>query len=184
MRSLFNWLQATGAWRLSPFSLPSPHAAGTPELREWCRLAGGLALLLSRTSPADLEQKYAASLRLYALARRSLSRGQGVPADPPRLKLVLQDIEAAADPATLASARLVLSSWRRRGEKERAGRESQQKADARRREGPASSQQPARAADFDNAETQLLHEVFDARANALRKTVAGARTTTTGFDTP
>jgi hypothetical protein len=183
MRSLFNWLQAAGAWRLSPFSLPSPHAAGTPELREWCRLAGGLALLLSRTSPADLEQKYAASVRLYDLARRSLSRGQGVPADPPLLKLVLLEIEAAADPGTRASARLVLSSWRRRGEKERAGRESQQK-DARRREGPASSQQSTRGADFDTAQTQLLHEVFDARANALRKTVAGARTTTTGFDAP
>jgi hypothetical protein len=178
MPGFLQWVGSSGAWLCSPFAaLPSLHVVKDAELQEWCTLAGGLALILSRATPRELEDRFSSTRDVYLHVRRRLGQARTPKASAALLAKVVREIEAVADPMTKASARARLKTRLQRDSAAAPlstspsvlGSES---GWSRRSHSPNSTGH----ADFDSAETQFSADVFTTRSAALRKSVAGART--------
>lgn len=98
---------AAPRWIPSEFSeLPALAGSDRQDERDWCVLAGGVALLLSRCTPRGAQRAFPASLEAWRSLRRQLKDADG----PVRLPLqVLNDlrheIAGVADAATCDAAR-------------------------------------------------------------------------------
>lgn len=96
-------------WIRSAFSdLPDPRttAHSDRDQRHWLVLAGGLALILSRATDAELVGRFPATASLYQAIRR------GNPIDPNLVNDAMHEIVDVADPITKAAAKLCLHSCR------------------------------------------------------------------------
>lgn len=154
MDILNRWL-SQGKWSRSRFSdLPELKQDDSAELQNWCAAAGGMALILSRASSAELSQRFAATHDLYQLLRRRLREGQRIDAGATLVGEALHEIAGVADPLTKAS----LQSCFRYCLKQRPARRN--------------SQPPA-----DSPETLMNSDLFFERSKVLREKIATARST-------
>jgi len=65
--SLFSLFAHAGAWQVSEYcALPRVASADDESLRDYCLIAGGLALVLSRCPQELAARRFAATLQLYA----------------------------------------------------------------------------------------------------------------------
>ena len=104
MQTLTRWLDSYGFPRAQSFELPyrcDDHERG---LQHCFVLAGGLALILSRARPMEIEERFSASRELYLLLRSRLRKGRNFVPAPDLLNDVLHEIASVADPLTNASA--------------------------------------------------------------------------------
>lgn len=207
MGSIMSWVRASSGWVKSPFGdLPSLRADDTPAHQTWLILAGGMALLLSRASEAELEERFAATRHVYAVARARLQKRRLPKPEPTLLRDALQEIANLADPMTKEAGRECLArSVERLTTKARAGGPASTSSAPSSNAGgsapvPLSSHQSTQAsthaqslapvtaaglvniATTDNEETQLDLDLLFERTRRLRDTVAWARTTTFGQD--
>jgi hypothetical protein len=192
MGPIISWVRAAGGWVRSPFGdLPALRADDAMTHQTWLILAGGMALILSRASKAELETRYAATRQVYAVARARLEKKRLPKPDATLLRDALHEIANLADPMTKEAGRECLMRV-----VERLARKSGAPAPVSSNP-PTSSQStasltpgqaplPATAAapepERDHAETQLDLDLLFERSNKLRGTVATARSTTFGPD--
>lgn len=170
MAKLLGWLRQQGAWiRSSRYELPAVQDTGVPaDLQQWCALAGGLALVLSRESPADVPKRYPLADAVFERIRHVLQQGEEPRISRRVLMALATEIDAVADPLTKASCLACLRARDISGTS--TGSNTLSLSGAPRRELP-----DAQRADFDDQVTQLSLEVFSRRSEQLRRTVAGAR---------
>ncbi len=206
MATIISWVRATGGWLRSPFGDLPVLRADDPQVHQtWLILAGGIALILSRASKAELETRFSAARQVYALTRARLEKRRLPKPEPTLLRDALHEIANLADPMTKEAgreclARTVERMARKAGAAQPAstGPASLQSSSA-----PLSSQvapsqvapstqatqgtqsteaAPALAAADDHPATQLDLDLLFERSNKLRGTVAFARSTTFGQD--
>jgi hypothetical protein len=75
--SVFHRLDHLSPWRHAPFDiseLPQPAACADETTRRLLLVAGGLALVLSRCNPKEVERQYPSAYELYRLLRSELKR--------------------------------------------------------------------------------------------------------------
>ena len=195
MGPIISWVRAAGGWVRSPFGdLPALRADDAMTHQTWLLLAGGMALILSRASKAELETRYAATRQVYAVARARLEKKRLPKPEATLLRDALHEIANLADPMTKEAGRECLMRV-----VERLARKSGAPAPVSSNP-PHSSQStashttgqapltptaaaPAPEPERDHAETQLDLDLLFERSNKLRGTVATARSTTFGPDT-
>lgn len=169
MATLLGWLRQQGAWiRSQHYELPAvQHACVSAELRPWCALAGGLALVLSRQATAEVQGSYPIAAAVFERVRQSLEAGREPRVSRKVLLYLAKEIEAVADPLTRASC-LACMSRPRKGASTFSDSVSLS-------EMSCSATSNGQLADFDDYVTQLSPDVFSRRSEQLRRTVAGAR---------
>lgn len=97
---------ATPRWVATEFSeLPALGDADDEDERDWCVLAGGLALLLSRCTPRGAQRHFPASLQAWRSLKRQLKNHAPVRLPLGVLNELRHEIAAVADEATRAAAR-------------------------------------------------------------------------------
>ena len=192
MAPIISWVRGSGGWVRSRFGdLPTLHADDTPVHQTWLILAGGIALILSRASKAELETRFAASHQLYALAHGRLQKKRLPKPDPTLLRDALQEIANLADPMTKEAGRECLS---RAVERLSSKRGSAPSTSAAHSSSPPSTETastqiastqaaPAGESVRDHEVTQIDLDLLFERSNKLRDTVAWKRSTTFGQDT-
>jgi hypothetical protein len=75
LSTVLSRLASSGFWRASSFSdLPEPYPDAPATTRQMLLLAGGLALLLSRCLPEQIDRDFPHARDLYAQLRRDLKR--------------------------------------------------------------------------------------------------------------
>lgn len=101
------WRRPEPRWIPSEFSeLPAPGHADRVDERDWCVLAGGLALLLSRCTPRGAHRHFPASLQAWRSLKRQLKNEAAPPALPLGvLNELRHEIAGVADAATCDAAR-------------------------------------------------------------------------------
>jgi len=111
LQGLWCWMGSRGAWFRSRYSdLPQLRADAASEVKHYCVIAGGLALILSRRPPRALAGRFMASQELYQLLRRQL-RGRGHAAPSAELlSEVMHEVATVADPSTRAALRTCLAA--------------------------------------------------------------------------
>lgn len=88
-------------WDSSEFSgLPSVTQLPGKELRDYALVAGGLALVLSRCSPAAVERDFQATSQAWRSLRRQMARSRGVQLPPQLLIDASHEVAQYADAAT------------------------------------------------------------------------------------
>jgi hypothetical protein len=200
MATIISWVRATGGWLRSPFGDLPVLRADDPQVHQtWLILAGGIALILSRASKAELETRFFAARQIYALTRARLEKRRLPKPEPTLLRDALHEIANLADPMTKEAGRECLSRT-----VERMARKSGAALPAS--TGPASLQStsappssqvapsqvtqsthgtqaaPALPPVEDHQATQIDLDLLFERSNKLRGTVAFARSTTFGQD--
>jgi hypothetical protein len=194
MGSIIGWVRATRGWVRSPFGdLPRLRADDAMTHQTWLILAGGMALLLSRASSAELKERFAATRQVYAVARARLEKRRLPKPDAALLRDALREIANLADPMTREAGRECLARVVERGAR-KAGAPSDssnppasmQSAAASLTTGQAPLAPAAGAAgepaEPEHAETRLDLYLLFARSSKLCGTVATARSTTFGQD--
>lgn len=194
MGSIIGWVRATRGWVRSPFGdLPRLRADDAMAHQTWLILAGGMALLLSRASSAELKERFAATRQVYAIARARLEKRRLPKPDAELLRDALREIANLADPMTKEAGRECLARVVERGVR-KGGAPSTVSSNP-----PASTQSAAslttgqaplaptavaagEPAEPEHAETRLDLDLLFERSNKLRGTVATARSTTFGND--
>jgi hypothetical protein len=98
---------AAPRWIPSEFSeLPALGDADSQDERDWCVLAGGLALLLSRCTPCGAQRHFPASLQAWRSLKRQLKNEQAPVRLPLRvLNELRHEIASVADAGTRDAAR-------------------------------------------------------------------------------
>lgn len=203
MATIISWVRATGGWLRSPFGDLPVLRADDPQVHQtWLILAGGIALILSRASKAELETRFNAARQVYALIRARLEKRRLPKPEPTLLRDALHEIANLADPMTKEAGRECLARTVERMARKAgaatpasAGPSSLQSTSA-----PPSSQvapsqvtqstqatasvqdAPAAPAVDDHPATQIDLDLLFERSNKLRGTVAFARSTTFGQD--
>lgn len=206
MATIISWVRATGGWLRSPFGDLPVLRADDPQVHQtWLILAGGIALILSRASKAELETRFNAARQVYALVRARLEKRRLPKPEPTLLRDALHEIANLADPMTKEAGRECLARTVERmarksgtGTPASTGPASLQSTSA-----PPSSQvapsqvtQSAQAPQAtpspealpalppveDHQATQIDLDLLFERSNKLRGTVAFARSTTFGQD--
>jgi hypothetical protein len=171
----------------------------------WLILAGGIALILSRASKAELETRFCAARQVYALTRARLEKRRLPKPEPTLLRDALHEIANLADPMTKEAGRECLARTVERLAR-KAGAAlpaSTGPASLQSTSAPPSSQvapsqvtpstqatqgtqstqaAPAAVAADDHPATQIDLDLLFERSNKLRGTVAFARSTTFGQD--
>lgn len=170
MAILFPWMRAQGAWiHAHKYELPALHHVEVPpELRQWCALAGGLALILSREGPQDLPSRYPTARVVFKTARRCLQSGQAPRISGKLLRLLAEEIEAVADPLTKAACRACMRPAR-------SGSGSGTDTGTLNTTESTQGGLMDTSMDLDDPVTVLSADVFTARSEVLRQTLAGAR---------
>lgn len=195
MGSFIGWVRATRGWVRSPFGdLPRLRADDAMAHQTWLILAGGMALILSRASSAELKERFAATRQVYAIARTRLEKRRLPKPDAALLRDALREIANLADPMTKEAGRECLNRVVERGAR-KGGTPSTVSSNP-----PASTQSAAASlatgqaplapaagaaadpAEPEHAETRLDLDLLFERSNKLRGTVATARSTTFGQD--
>ncbi|NNU44328.1 hypothetical protein [Ramlibacter montanisoli] len=177
--------------------------ADDPQVHQtWLILAGGIALILSRASKAELETRFCAARQVYALVRARLEKRRLPKPEPTLLRDALHEIANLADPMTKEAGRECLARTVERmarkagtGTPASTGPASLQSTGAPPSSHVAPSQvtQSAQAAPLpepapaappaeDHQATQIDLDLLFERSNKLRGTVAFARSTTFGQD--
>lgn len=201
MATIISWVRATGGWLRSPFGDLPVLRADDPQVHQtWLILAGGIALILSRASKAELETRFCASRQVYALVRARLEKRRLPKPEPTLLRDALHEIANLADPMTKEAGRECLSRTVERMARKSgaATAASTGPASLQSTSAPPSSQvapsqvtqsaqampEPAPAApvEEDHQATQIDLDLLFERSNKLRGTVAFARSTTFGQD--
>jgi hypothetical protein len=192
MGSIIGWVRATRGWVRSPFGdLPLLRADDAMAHQTWLILAGGMALLLSRASGTELEERFAATRKVYAIARARLEKKRLPKPDAALLRDALQEIANLADPMTKEAGRECLARVVERGAR-KAGAPSDSSNPPASMQSAAGSLTTGQAplapaaagepAEPEHAETRLDLDLLFERSNKLRGTVATARSTTFGQD--
>ena len=110
MATIISWVRATGGWLRSPFGDLPVLRADDPQVHQtWLILAGGIALILSRASKAELETRFNASRQVYALTRARLEKRRLPKPEPTLLRDALHEIANLADPMTKEAGRECLA---------------------------------------------------------------------------
>lgn len=193
MATIISWVRANTGWLRSPYGdLPVLRADDPQAHQTWLILAGGIALILSRASKAELETRFAAAREVHAIARARLHKKRLPKPEPTLLRDALQEIGNLADPMTKEAGRECLART-----VERVARKSGAPVAIPANTGPASLQssaplssqaistQTTAAAPVEPEEhqaTQIDLDLLFERSNKLRGTVAWARSTTFGPD--
>ena len=170
MAAFLKWLGSGGAWiRSLQYELPVvQEPAVRPELRHWCALAGGLALILSRATAKDIESSLRTTSTVYRQLRKCLQAGEAPRLATRLLSLLADEIDAVADPVTKAACRRCMRKPRAQSPSEAALARATESTGGR-----AIGGGPGK--DFEDVETQLSLDVFARRSHASRRTVAGTR---------
>jgi hypothetical protein len=195
MGSIIGWVRATRGWVRSPFGdLPLLRADDAMAHQTWLILAGGMALLLSRASSAELEERFVATRKVYAIARARLEKKRLPKPDAALLRDALHEIANLADPMTKEAGRECLARVVERGAR-KGGAPSTVSSNP-----PASTQSAAASlttgqaplapaagaagepAEPEHEETRLDLDLLFERSNKLRGTVATKRSTPHGQD--
>jgi hypothetical protein len=191
MGTIMSWVRGSSGWERSPYGdLPSLRAEDTSAHQTWLILAGGIALLLSRASKAELSSRFAAARQVYAHAHGRLQKRRLPKPDPELLRDALQEIANLADPMTKEAGRECLARTVERASGKARSKYSAPSAAA----GPLSSSPPTAANSShvastqtaaisdveDNAATQIDLDLLFERSTKLRDAVAWRRSTTFG----
>lgn len=194
MGSIMSWVRATGGWVRSPYGdLPMLRVDDTPVHQTWLILAGGLGLVLSRASRAELEGRYAAARQIYAIVYARLNKRRLPKPDPALLRDALQEIANIADPMTREAGRECLARCVERvAAKGRGGdlpstsaaplTSSQVTPPVSTHAAPSTQAATLVPPPEDHQVTQLDLDLLFERSNKLRGTVAFARSTINGAD--
>ena len=203
MATIISWVRATGGWLRSPFGDLPVLRADDPQVHQtWLILAGGIALILSRASKAELETRFNAARLVYALIRARLEKRRLPKPEPSLLRDALHEIANLADPMTKEAGRECLARTVERMARKSgaatpasAGPVSLQSTSAppssqvapsqvtQSTQATASAQDaPAAPPVDDHPATQIDLDLLFERSNKLRGTVAFARSTTFGQD--
>ena len=192
MGPIISWVRAAGGWVRSPFGdLPALRADDAMTHQTWLILAGGMALILSRASKAELETRYAATRQVYAVARARLDKKRLPKPDATLLRDALHEIANLADPMTKEAGRECLMRVVERLARKSGApapvssnppSSSQSTASQTTGQAPLTATAGAPEPERDHAETQLDLDLLFERSNKLRGTVATARSTTFGPD--
>lgn len=195
MGRIISWVRAAGGWVRSPFGdLPALRADDAMTHQTWLLLAGGMALILSRASKAELETRFAATRQVYAVARARLEKKRLPKPEATLLRDALHEIANLADPMTKEAGRECLMRVVERLARKSGApapvssnppSSSQSTASLTTGQAPLTATAAAAAPEpeRDHAETQLDLDLLFERSNKLRGTVATARSTTFGPDT-
>lgn len=190
MDLLAQWMTSKGSWHCGEFSdLPMPGRDAGPALQQWTIVAGGLALILSRASPAEASERFPASLQLYDLLREALRQRVPVGAGAGLLGEAMHEIAPIADPLTKTSLQ---ARFQAALQKTAEGPSTQPPASQHAESRAMPSSQPQarssrrpcsiREAEEEASTTVVSLEVFSERSSTLRKSLATARAT--GFAEP
>lgn len=204
MATIISWVRATGGWLRSPFGDLPVLRADDPQVHQtWLILAGGIALILSRASKAELDTRFCAARQVYALVRARLEKRRLPKPEPTLLRDALHEIANLADPMTKEAGRECLArTVERMARKSGAATPaSTGPASLQSTSAPPSSQvapsqvthsaqaslatpspEPAVPPVEDHQATQIDLDLLFERSNKLRGTVAFARSTTFGQD--
>jgi hypothetical protein len=199
MGTIISWVRATGGWVRSPFGdLPTLKADDTALHQTWLILAGGMALILSRASKSELEERFAATREVYVIARTRLQKRRLPKPEPTLLRDALQEIANLTDPMTKEAGRECLARCVERiAAKSRGAAAAAAAAESSAHSSAppasthaasthaastqvASTQAASTQAVEDHQATQIDLELLFERSNKLRGTVAWARSTTFG----
>lgn len=97
---MFNLFERSKGWLNSEYcALPRVPAVGDDCLRDYCLIAGGLALVLSRCPRSVAARRFRAASRLYLELDKKL-RGRGVGVDPQLICEVSHEVAEFTDRAT------------------------------------------------------------------------------------
>lgn len=194
MQQLFQWMGSKGAWSCSRFSdLPQLKHDQQSPAHHWCVVAGGLALILSRTTAAQRSAHFHATQALYEMLRESLRHGRRPRAGAALIGDVMHEVAQIADPMTHASLGACFRECLQRSKTDEDSRAfalsslgastttatawpafSRVIASSR---GAANTRVSASSfADMDDAPTVMPSNLLDERSHALRQAVANART--------
>jgi len=195
MQSIISWVRGTSGWEPSRYGeLPRLRADDTQVHQTWLIFAGGLALILSRASRAELESRFAASRKVYAVAYGRLRKRRLPKPEPELLRNALREVSNLADPMTLEAGReCMLRLLERRSGPHRgmastsAGSIGSSQVSSQANSAAAPLMAAAVAPDAEPATeqhpaTQLDLDLLFERSNKLRGAVAWARNTTFGPD--
>lgn len=184
---MMRWIKKRAtAWHRSDIAdLPTVRPETTRALQNWLVLAGGLALVLSRATRDELDNRFRCSRYLYEQLRARLREGKSTPnIGPDLVGETMHEITGVADPMTLAAGRacfaVCIAAERRRsaaGQIDAAVRGPQPDR------GSQVSQQQSTglpAAREEAASTQVNLDLLMERSSKLRSALAFARTTTFG----
>ena len=196
MGTIISWVRANSGWLRSPFGdLPLLRADDPQAHQTWLILCGGIALILSRASRAEVDERFAAERQVYDIARARLAKRRLPKPEPTLLRDALQEIGNLADPMTREAGRECLART-----VERIARKSGTPVAVAANSGPASLQSSSAGlssqavstqatqttqvapAPEDHQATQIDLDLLFERSNKLRGTVAWARSTTFGQD--
>jgi hypothetical protein len=196
MQSIISWVRGTSGWEPSRYGeLPRLRADDTQVHQTWLIFAGGLALILSRASRAELESRFAASRKVHAIAYGRLRKRRLPRPEPELLRNALREVSNLADPMTLEAGRECMLSLLERASGSRRGMastsagslaSSQVTSQANSAAAPlmaaAVAPPDAGPATEQHEATQLDLDLLFERSNKLRGAVAWARNTTFGPD--
>ena len=206
MRGFISWVRGKGGWVRSPYgNLPRLRVDDTPVHQTWLIFAGGLALILSRASRSELESRFTAARRVYAIIHARLRKRRLPKPDPLLLRDALKEIANLADPMTREAGRECLARTVDRASAQ--GRSSGLATNGTTPSSQATSHVTSQAASHaishvgapaaavaaptvqyepteQHEATQLDLDLLFERSNKLRDAVAWARSTTFGPDGP
>lgn len=191
MQQLLQWIGSKSAWNCSRFSdLPQLKHDQRSGAHHWCVVAGGLALILSRSSDAQRRAHFTSTEALYEMLRESLRQGRRPRAGAALVGDVMHEVAQVADPMTHASLGACFRECLKRDKSDVDGRIFELSTMA----APSTAAWPAfsrlvassrmsaasRAStglpDLDDAPTVIPSDLLDERSHALRQAVANART--------
>lgn len=174
---MFKFLHSK-AWSVSAFSeLPEIRQEASESVRHFCVVAGGLALILSRVSETEIRSSYPATRELYKTLKTQLARIGKTNATSEMISDVMHEVAQVADLKTRASLKACLEARSAYEAHLRSRNGVPSKPDSAMTQSPGpSTRHPAQAGD----RTVMQEEILGARAEALRATVARARSSGMG----
>lgn len=190
MPSMISWFSSASGWTRSAYGeLPQLQVDDSSTHQTWLIFAGGLALILSRASRSELEARFAAARKVYAIAHARLKKRKLPKPDPRLLRDALKEIANLADPMTKEAGRECLERAVERATPQARGSAASSAGSSH---SQASTRTPSAAAPLaptppaegeapeDHQATQLDLDLLFERSNRLRGAVAEARSTTFG----
>lgn len=116
--SVFHRIDHLSPWRHAPFDiseLPQPAACADEATRRLLLVAGGLALVLSRCNPKEVERQYPSAYELYTLLRSELKRHGKTSETADLLLDTMHEVSERLDPVSRHALRASLEVRRVEG---------------------------------------------------------------------